>query len=53
MDPVKFKRELDTEQRKYSGKCIYHLCDNHSTSNCNIKLECDKKALLIATFFKT
>jgi hypothetical protein len=42
MDHVKFKRELDTEQCKYSGKCIYHLCDNHSTSNCNIKLECNK-----------
>jgi hypothetical protein len=42
MDLVKFKREIDAEQRKYAGKCIYHLCDNHPTSNCNIKHECDK-----------
>jgi len=42
MDLVKFKREIDAEQRKYSGKCVYDLCNNHSTSNCNIKLEYDK-----------
>lgn len=42
MDPTKFKREIDAEQRKHPGKCIYHLCDNHSTVNCNVKLECDK-----------
>jgi len=30
------------EQRKHSGKCVYHLCDNHSTSTCNVKLECEK-----------
>jgi len=33
---------MDAAQRKYSGKCLYHLCDTHSTPNCNIKRECDK-----------
>jgi len=42
MNPVKFKKELDTEQKKYVGKCVYHLCDNHPTSSCNVKRECEK-----------
>jgi hypothetical protein len=33
---------LETEQKKHSEKCVYHLCDNHLTSTCNVKLECDK-----------
>jgi hypothetical protein len=42
MNPGKYKNELVAEQQKHLGKCIYHLCDNHSTDNCNIKRECDK-----------
>jgi hypothetical protein len=42
LNPGKFKNALDMEQRNYSGKCVYHLCDNHPTSSCNVKLECDK-----------
>jgi hypothetical protein len=42
MEPTKFKREIDAEQRRHPGKCIYHLCDNHSTAHCNVKIECDK-----------
>jgi len=42
LNPVKFKNELDAAQCKYSGKCLYHLCDTHSTPNCNIKCEFDK-----------
>jgi len=42
MNPVKFKKELDAEIKKYAGKCVYHLCDNHPTSSCNVKRECDK-----------
>jgi hypothetical protein len=42
LDPVKFKREIDAEQRRHAGKCIYHLVDNHPTMSCNVKLECDK-----------
>jgi hypothetical protein len=41
MDPIRFKRELDIEQRKHVGKRIYHLCDNHPTATCNVKRECD------------
>jgi hypothetical protein len=42
LNPVKFKNALETEQKKHSGKCVYHLCDNHPTSTCNVKLECNK-----------
>ena len=42
MNPEKFKKEMDTEQQKHVGKCIYHLCDNHSTLNCNVKKDCEK-----------
>jgi len=42
MDPVKFKREIENEQRKHPGQCIFHLCDNHPTSSCNAKIEFDK-----------
>jgi hypothetical protein len=42
MNPSKFKNAIETEQRKHSGKCIYHLSDTHQTSNCNVKKECDK-----------
>jgi len=46
MNPGKFKKELESEQQKYVGKCIYHLCETHSTMNCNVKRECEK---LLAT----
>jgi hypothetical protein len=42
MNPEKFKNDLEVEQQKYSGRCIYHLCDNHLTQNCNVKRECEK-----------
>jgi hypothetical protein len=42
MNPSKFKNAIEAEQRKHSGKCIYHLSDTHQTPNCNIKKECDK-----------
>jgi len=42
LNPGKFKNALDMVQRKYSGKCVYHLCDTHPTSTCNVKLECEK-----------
>jgi hypothetical protein len=46
MNPGKFKKELESEQQKYVGKCIYHLCDTHPTMHCNVKRECAK---LLAT----
>jgi hypothetical protein len=42
LNPGKFKNALEMEQRKHSGKCVYHLCDNHSNSTCNVKIECEK-----------
>jgi len=46
MDPVKFKAEMEAEQEKNAGKCLYHLTKSHPTSDCYIKKECDK---LLAT----
>jgi hypothetical protein len=42
LNPSKFHREIESEQRKHSGKCIYHLSKSHSTADCNVKKECDK-----------
>jgi hypothetical protein len=42
MNPTKFKIELDSEQRKYPGRCIYHLSKTHGTADCHVKKECDK-----------
>jgi hypothetical protein len=42
MNPVKFKAEIEAEQAKYIGKCIYHLSKSHLTCDCYIKKECDK-----------
>jgi len=43
MNPSRYKSELEAEQRKYSGRCIYHLTTNHATQNCNVKKDCDKQ----------
>jgi len=42
MNPTKYRQELSSEQQKHPGKCIYHLSATHTTSNCNIKKECEK-----------
>jgi hypothetical protein len=42
LNPTKFRREIESEQRKHSGKCIYHLSTSHPTADCNVKKECDK-----------
>jgi hypothetical protein len=42
MNPSKFRREIEAEQRKHSGKCIFHLTKSHPTEECNVKKECDK-----------
>ena len=42
MNPTKYKAELEAEQLKYAGKCVYHLTKNHQTPNCYIKKECEK-----------
>jgi len=42
MNPDKYKNELNAEQAKHAGKCIYHLTKSHPTSDCYIKKECEK-----------
>jgi hypothetical protein len=42
LNPTKFLRGIEAEQRKHSGKCIFHLSKSHTTADCNIRKECDK-----------
>jgi hypothetical protein len=42
MNPSKFRREIEAEQRKHSGKCIFHLTRSHRTEECNVRKESDK-----------
>ncbi len=42
MNPSKFRRDIENEHRKHSGKYIYHLSKTHTTDECNVKRECDK-----------
>jgi len=42
MNPAKFYTEIANEQRKHTGKCIYHLLKSHATEDCHIKKECEK-----------
>jgi hypothetical protein len=42
MNPTKHKRDIDNEQRKYSGRCLYYLTKTHRTEDCHVKKECDK-----------
>ena len=51
MNPVKFRAELEAEQAKYMGKCIYHLTKSHPTCDCYIKKECE--ILLASPFTST
>jgi hypothetical protein len=41
LNPSRYKSELDAEQKKHHGKCIYHLSRSHTTENCHVKKECD------------
>jgi len=41
LNPSRYKSELEAEQRKHQGKCIYHLSKTHLTENCHVKKECD------------
>ncbi len=42
LNPTKYCTEIEGEQRKYPGKCIYHLSKSHPTHDCNIKKEPEK-----------
>jgi hypothetical protein len=42
LNPVRYKSEIEAEQKKHEGKCIYHLTDTHLTAQCSIKKEGDR-----------
>jgi hypothetical protein len=42
LNPSKYCRETEMEQKKYLDKCIFHLSKSHSTEDYNVKKECDK-----------
>jgi hypothetical protein len=42
MNPSRFRCDIEAEQKKHPGKCIYHLSNSHTTDECYIKKECDK-----------
>jgi hypothetical protein len=42
MNPAKHRADLEAEQIKYSGRCLYHLTKSHCTDDCHVKKECNK-----------
>jgi hypothetical protein len=42
LSPMKFCKEIESEQAKYIGKCLYHLTKSHQTCDCFVKKECDR-----------
>jgi hypothetical protein len=42
MNPIKHKSDIDSEQSKFPGRCLYHLSKTHSTVDCNVTKECNK-----------
>jgi len=42
LDPSKYCKEIEQDQKKYPDKCIFHLSLSHPTADCNVKKECDK-----------
>ncbi len=42
MNPVKFQKYIENEQRRHPNKCIYHLSKTHQTEQCAVKKECDR-----------
>ena len=42
MNPTKYQKQIDAEQLKYVGKCLFHLTKSHPTCDCHVKKECDK-----------
>jgi hypothetical protein len=42
MNPSQFKSELEAEQKKHPGKCVYQPSRTHSTDTCVVKKECER-----------
>jgi len=43
LNTTKYCVEIETEQKRYAGKCIYHLSSSHCTDDCHIKKACDQQ----------
>jgi hypothetical protein len=43
MNPSKFRRDIEAEQRKHPGRSFYHLSKSHTTDDCSVKKDCDKQ----------
>jgi hypothetical protein len=39
LSPIKFSKEIASEQAKFQGKCLYHLTKSHQTCDCHILKE--------------
>ncbi len=37
-----FHHEVEAEQWKLTGKCIYHLSKSHTAADCSVKKDCYK-----------
>jgi hypothetical protein len=42
MNPSEFQSNIESEQQKIPGQCLYHLTTSHGTAGCHDKKECDK-----------
>jgi len=42
LNPLKFCKHIENEQRSHPNKCIFHLSKTHQTDNCAVKKECDR-----------
>jgi len=42
LQPLKFCKEIEREQKKYPDMCIFHLSKSHATDACYLKKECEK-----------
>jgi len=42
MNPHQHKHDIDLEQRKFTGRCLYHLTKTHCTDDCLVKKECNR-----------
>jgi hypothetical protein len=43
LNPNKYCKEIEKEQRCYPDKCIYHLTKSHLTDKCTVRIECEKQ----------
>jgi hypothetical protein len=49
LNSLKYCREIEAEQAKHPGKCIYHLSKSHLMAECHVKKECEKLSNTVKT----